>query len=380
MAGLFRIHVSEQKILGYCIMQVVQDLTLLLNAIFFGLSIFIALILWNQKTTFKKANRILSLLLIAFAITTLNTLFILTGYSDLLIYYQDISNAVLLTIGPSIYLFIKARIAPISRWQMSSHYVPFLLYGLVNVLFILLGNMAAKETVDNITFLILLIQLILYILASFFLLNQYQNEVKDNFSNIEKHDINWIKIVLTVLLSTLVLRLVLAWYTVAIADVSDLVGLNLTLVFAIATCYLGYKIFKNPELFVQLPSYSTSNLSSQELQGHIKNLKEVMKAKHLYRNPKLTISDLAQHTGLRSRVVSQTLNQELSQNFFDYVNSFRVADLQEKLQDPENKHFKLQVLMNDAGFQSPSVAYTAFKKATGTTPAQFRKRTESLLP
>lgn len=355
-------------------MQIVRDLSLLLNAIFFGLSIFIALILWHQKTTYKYANRILTVLLAAFAITTLNTILILTGYHRMFPYYQDISNASLLTIGPTLYLFIKVRISPLTKWKIAVHYLPFLAYTLAVVFLYLTGNFEAKETADVLTFLTLIIQLVTYITISFVLLNKYAREVKENFSNIEKHDIGWIKVVLSIILLTLFIRLAMAGYSFAFQDVIDLIGLNLTLIFAIVTCYLGYKIFKNPELFVQLPSYSTSKLSSEDLKQNIRKLEEVIEAQALYRNSKLTISDLAEAAGLQSREVSQTLNQELNQNFFDYINGFRVGDLKTRLQNPENKPYKLQALMNESGFQSPSVAYTAFRKVTGTTPAQFRKQ------
>lgn len=355
-------------------MIIFHDLSLLLNTIFFGISIFLAVILWNQKTSFRLSNRILSILLIAFAITTFNTIIRLTHYIESLDFFQDISNSVLLTMGPTIYLFIKIRTSVIPKWQIVVHYVPFFLYVMALILLNLLTANAVIELIDNVAFLTFCSQWVIYIVISFLLVNAYEKHTKETYSNLDKHNIGWIKIVLSILLITLVMRLALLVYSILIQEVLDIVGLNLTLVFAVATCYLGYKIFSDPELFVQLPSYSTSKLSADDLQLNKQKIEEVMSNRFLFTNPKLTISDLATQAGLHSRQVSQTLNQGMKQNFFDYVNGHRVEALIEKLKSPESANYKLQALMEDSGFQSPSVAYAAFKKVTGTTPAKYRKR------
>lgn len=351
----------------------IHDLTLLLNAIFFGLSIFLAFMLWNQKTSYQFSNQILSILLIAFSITTFNTVIRLTHYIGPLDFYQNISNSVLLTIGPSIYLFIKIRTSDISISHVLRHYMLFFLYVTALIVFLLLSLEKQKEILDQIAFVTFIVQFMAYIIVSFALVNNYNKRTKENFSNLEKHNIGWIKTVLFILLATLILRITLLGYKALYESVLDIVGLNLTLIFGIATCYLGYKIFKNPQLFIRLPSYATSNLSAHDLRVNKQKIETAMNDQSLYLSSGLTISELADQSKLPSRLVSQTLNQEMKQNFFDYVNGFRVQYLIERLKEPESVNYKLQALMQDAGFQSPSVAYAAFKKITGTTPAQYRK-------
>lgn len=355
-------------------MNVIYDLMLLLNAIFFGLSIFIAIILWNQKTTYRPSNRVLSILPIAFAITTFNTIVRLTHYMEAMDFYQDISNSALLLMGPTIFLFLKMRVVHLSKWKVLVHYAPFFLYAIMLLALKLFSIESGKEAIDSVAFLTFVVQWVVYILFSFFLINAYERRTKENLSNLDKHDIGWVRIVLFTLLFTLILRLAVLAYSVLVQKVLDVIGLNLTLVFAVATCYLGYKIFKNPELFVQLPSYIGSKLSAHDLHVNKQKIEAAMGNASLFANPKLTISDLALQAGLHSRQVSQTLNQEMKQNFFDYVNGYRVKALIEKLKSSESTTYTLQALMEDSGFQSPSVAYSAFKKVTGTTPAQYRKR------
>ncbi|MEO9967979.1 MAG: helix-turn-helix domain-containing protein [Reichenbachiella sp.] len=354
-------------------MVVIHDLTLLLNAIFFGLSVFISLILWFQNTIYKLSNRILVILLLAFSITTFNTLIRLSHYIDKLNFFQDISNSVLLTMGPSIYLFIKLRTSTLSNSRIAIHYLPFGVYLTLQILYYLFPEINGVELVNNVAFLTFVTQWLVYISVSYSAVTSYERSTKENFSNLEKHGIGWVKIVLMLLLITLALRMAFYVYSVSIQEVEDIISLNLTLMFAIITCYLGFKIFRHPEIFIQLPSYSSSNLSNEDLQGHKKKIEQVMVEQCLYLNPKLTLSDLADQAKLSGRVVSQTLNQAMDQNFFDFVNRYRVEALMEKLKSPQAANYKLYVLMEESGFQSPSVAYSAFKKVAGTTPAQYRK-------
>ncbi|WP_422359732.1 helix-turn-helix domain-containing protein [Reichenbachiella sp.] len=354
-------------------MIVIHDVSILINAIFFGLSVFLAILLWNQKTSYRTSNRMLSLLLIAIALTTFNTIIRLSYYMDAMDFYQQISNGALLLMGPAIYLFVKSRISDLINYRWLIHFMPFLLYAVLILSRGLLFWPEDMSRINHFAFLTFVLQWLGYIVASFSLIRTYNQHAKQNFSNLEKHDLSWIKIILALFLTILIFRLSLLVYSVLVEKVLDAIGLNLTLGFAILTCYLGYKTFKNPELFVKLTSYNQSKLSKEDLLLYKEKIESAITNKALYTNPKLTITELADKASLHSRVISQTLNQGMNQNFFDFVNHYRVKDLMKKLKEPKAGNYTLQALMEESGFQSPSVAYAAFKKATGTTPAKYRK-------
>ncbi len=58
--------------------------------------------------------------------------------------------------------------------------------------------------------------------------------------------------------------------------------------------------------------------------------------------------------------------------FFDFVNHYRVRDAIQILSVPTECPGILEVAL-DVGFNSISTFYAAFKRATGKTPAQFRR-------
>ena len=61
-------------------------------------------------------------------------------------------------------------------------------------------------------------------------------------------------------------------------------------------------------------------------------------------------------------------------NFFDFINQFRIDEARSILKNPEKKQFTVLEILYEVGFNSKSSFNTAFKKHTGLTPTQYRKK------
>jgi AraC-like DNA-binding protein len=94
-----------------------------------------------------------------------------------------------------------------------------------------------------------------------------------------------------------------------------------------------------------------------------------MEQEKLYRDPGLSLWDLAQHVGVNSNHVSQTLNATLEKNFFDYVNGWRIKEAAALLQSTSKSILDVTY---EVGFNSRSSFYTAFKRELGTTPKAYK--------
>ena len=86
----------------------------------------------------------------------------------------------------------------------------------------------------------------------------------------------------------------------------------------------------------------------------------------------LTLPKLADHLQIPPHHLSQIINESLKQNFFDFVNGYRVEEAKQLLLDPEKSSFTVLAIAEEAGFNSKTVFNTAFKKGTGKTPSAFR--------
>ena len=92
----------------------------------------------------------------------------------------------------------------------------------------------------------------------------------------------------------------------------------------------------------------------------------------MYRNPELTLTDLANHLGTNPSFLSKIINRSFSKNFNDYVNQYRVLEVKENLANPANAHLTIMSLAYDAGFNSKATFNRAFKKFTGDSPKSYQ--------
>jgi len=92
----------------------------------------------------------------------------------------------------------------------------------------------------------------------------------------------------------------------------------------------------------------------------------------MYRNPELTLTDLANHLGTNPSLLSKIINRSFGKNFNDYVNQYRVLEVKENLANPANAHLTIMSLAYDAGFNSKATFNRAFKKFTGDSPKTYQ--------
>jgi AraC-like DNA-binding protein len=71
--------------------------------------------------------------------------------------------------------------------------------------------------------------------------------------------------------------------------------------------------------------------------------------------------------------LSQIINEYYQQNFFDFVNSYRIEAVKSKLQKPDYDAYSLLAIAYECGFGSKSSFNRIFKNITGQTPTQYKK-------
>jgi AraC-like DNA-binding protein len=87
-----------------------------------------------------------------------------------------------------------------------------------------------------------------------------------------------------------------------------------------------------------------------------------------------TLALLADKLDISPLHLSQVINENLGKSYFDFVNEYRVQETKKVLTSPEAERFSILGIALDAGFNSKSAFYTAFKKHAGMTPTQFKDR------
>ncbi len=123
----------------------------------------------------------------------------------------------------------------------------------------------------------------------------------------------------------------------------------------------------------QLPparKYEKSALDGDRAERIARKIEAAMSKDLIYRDPNLSLWDLAAHIGVTSHYVSQTLNTHLGKSFFELVNGWRIQDAVKQLTTTDAT---ILVIAYDVGFNSRSAFYKAFRRETGKTPSELRK-------
>ncbi len=115
--------------------------------------------------------------------------------------------------------------------------------------------------------------------------------------------------------------------------------------------------------------YRNSALSEEIATALLAEATRAMEENKLYLDSTLSLPQLADRLGVSVNHLSQAINQAGGRNFFEFVNGFRVRAVIDRIDDESTI---LDLAMN-AGFNSKSAFYTAFRKHTGVTPGQYRK-------
>jgi AraC-like DNA-binding protein len=89
-------------------------------------------------------------------------------------------------------------------------------------------------------------------------------------------------------------------------------------------------------------------------------------------DPDFSLQDLSDRLDRPRNQLSQVINGSFGMNFYDYVNGFRVKEVQRLLADPAFAERKILSIALDAGFASKNTFNAVFKKSVGLTPSRYR--------
>tara|TARA_B110000116_G_scaffold268134_1_gene281646 strand:+ start:93 stop:1286 length:1194 start_codon:yes stop_codon:yes gene_type:complete len=118
-------------------------------------------------------------------------------------------------------------------------------------------------------------------------------------------------------------------------------------------------------------------LEQEPIDHELQRVQEWMTTEQPYLDPLLTQEKLAQQLQLPPKTLSLLINQQLQQNFFEFICRYRVDAAKALLLDPEHRGLAVGKVMSASGFNSKSAFNQAFKKSVGMTPSQYRRRTEA---
>lgn len=370
----------------------------------------------------QQANRFLALLLLIFVLELIDEFCFQTAYYVYLPQASALSWAFDYLFGPFLYWYTRTVTTPpasVERRTHWAHFLPFMCaLVLVSVLIVtqppqfflnnLYGNHAPSivSEVEDMLTLPSMVQMAVYIVASLVVLKRHRKLIQQNFSYDEKINLAWLRRLLW-LLGALYLTYLSSFAFDMVFGNGGLVE-NLLYLAIVASIYiLGYYGARQPMIFSHKRLYGQENTTSQTPQAVneelftpsdptgkyrnsalipeqcaliVDNLRTLMVSERPYLDNQLTLPKLAAAIDLPINYVSQAINDGLGLNFFDFVNQYRVEEAKRALTQSGDGASNILQIAHDAGFNSKSAFYTAFKKNTGMTPTQFRTQFKKTIP
>ncbi|MES9825292.1 MAG: helix-turn-helix domain-containing protein [Candidatus Thiodiazotropha endolucinida] len=383
--------------------------------------LFLALVLFNAKGDNRLGHRLLALLTLIFTID-LGIQFLEQSRHLIrapLLLALDLNIDFLF--GPLTYLYVRAlsdrdgyRFSP-AQWL---HFLPFALgflvvaplYGLdrqqlVSLIYLDGNPRGPQQLWAEVSILVIgfssLIQMALYLFIAIRRLVCHRRKIQDQFSFLDRISLTWLRNLLIALV-LLYLLYILDIVLIGILELDEgIIGIHYPMI-VIVIYIMGYMGLRQPAIFSRDPGLEmkpaasrsngsdnspeppreqekrkyqksaldreTSSLLFADLQAHMVKQKP-------YLDSKLNLSQLAAQLNLSTNYLSQIINEQAEQHFFDFVNRYRVDEAKQALTGTLERGNILTIAL-DAGFNSKSAFYTAFKLHTGQTPSQYRRNSE----
>lgn len=161
-----------------------------------------------------------------------------------------------------------------------------------------------------------------------------------------------------------------------------LMPINLTIVMiSMSVIYLGIFGLHRTDIFtvknfVIKDEKAMKNEANDEekLKEILAKLEAFMAESKSFLRPRLSIKELSDLSGIPEHSISQAINTIKQQNFYDFINAYRVQEFIERVKSQSHKTLTLTAVAYECGFNSKSTFYEIFKKFTGLTPSQYIKK------
>ena len=374
------------------------------------------------------SNRFLAVLMVAIALWVLDGFFRVSGLygQNAELYFSPIYYS--LAFGPLLYFYVRSLVNHGFRWRVPYgwHFAPVLaqagLYWWLRFQPYAVRNdfwqHVHRPFTYRIEFLGTWVSLMGYLLLSLRLLRQYGRWLEDNFSEVSRLRLRWLRWLLVLLalvsgqwLVELVLREFFEVYyrydysTELLGVVVFVIGvvglrqadmravhfapeaeaLNFTLhalgpsaVLVVASVAAAGTAEAAPEAPLKAapateldPKQTLPIAATQPDSLVMERIRQALVEDKLYQNPTLTLAELSAHTGLTPRLISFTVNAGFGRSFNDLVNGYRVAEVQRRLAAPDARRFTLLGIAFESGFNSKTTFNRIFKQVTGVAPRDY---------
>jgi AraC-like DNA-binding protein len=277
------------------------------------------------------------------------------------------------------------------------HFIPFILYFVIeiNTIYPIIIDLSFFDAdLDergisihrSILYMSRLAQLFAYLVASFVVVWKYRKKIRDFFSDLQEINLNWLYVLLCamgVLWSAgLVTTIVFLYFPEYSRVALPLPFLGMSVIIYI----IGYYALLQPDIYAAIHGmkdiikedatdakrkYAKNAIPETIKTEYVEKIMACFNNEKVFLNPSLTLRDLSDKTDIPIHSISQVLTESVKDSFYSLVNKYRVEYAKALLQDDNSSIIEICF---KSGFNSKSAFNNAFKRHSGISPSDFRKK------
>ena len=347
-----------------------------------------------------KANRYQGFLLLALTLSIFEQLLNMTGYITRVLVITNYSEALSLTIGPLLFLYVKTSIDQSDTKKDWRHfilafiYLCYLMFDLIQpnevkynsylysfhpdwpipIVHMKIPNdpLNIKKYLNPVT----AFQLTIYAWLSMRLLVIKVRKSGDSIFRTNDEVIrslrNMVYHISVVIILFIVVKLTFK------GDLGDYYIDSYVALFCMITTYRvmnDSSYFEGSTSFmdISIAKYSKSSLTEQGKLRILDNIILELETKRYFADNLASLSELARKIGESPHHVSQVINEKLDLSFFELLASYRIEEAKKILSGDKKDKFTVEEVSEMVGYNSKTAFNNSFKKLTGKTPSEFRK-------
>lgn len=360
-------------------------------------SIFLLLLLLGKKNK-SLPDYLLGVIFMLYAISIGSVYFELQNIKNNHAYsaITNISWLFLFLHGPALWFYIKSLSDPEFRFKPMYllHFIPFIFfsvfqyYNFINLTvpekIVFLENDFFKELVSyKITVLAIGVSTLGYNTWALNLISRRRDKLMQQYSKIEDIDLGWLNVLTIAALISYSVNVALFTLDLIFHFATYKYLMFLTNIFAtVYVLFLGYFGIRQGNIFINsvgVTRESGGKPDSNEIpssaitadDAFIRILIRNMEEKQPYLDPEITISRLSELLNVKIEFLSEVLNTRLNQNFFDFINKYRIEEFKIQSILKANSHLSIMGIAYNCGFNSKASFYRAFRKFEGTSPSEY---------
>jgi AraC-like DNA-binding protein len=363
------------------------QLTALFSMLNFGSLILLSFITFtNPLKVNRKANQWFAAFLLFWSLFWADEILGLSEHVQWQLFVRFLQYFTPLLFFISIMFFTQP--APSYRKSMLWHMIlPFVYLMLLMVYYY---SVPKNELLNYLMILLLLGQSLYYTFASAVLIRRHKKNVLLYASDPAKVDLFWLE---RIIFAVLLILIAAIGYNI-IAQLQSLnLFMNITMLLVIY--YIAFYSLRQKEIWpftepvgrelLELNAQRTEKspqqkkiIPDEELISQKTLVHKYMQEQKPYLDTELNLMKLSELLDTTPHKLSYLVNAGFGQNFFHFVNQYRVEEAKKLLLDPHKDQLTILGIAFEAGFNSKTAFNNAFRKITGLTPSEFKERRPAL--